>query len=326
MFDSINLFFINVLQWIHGWVGNYGWSVVVFTLLIRLCVLPLDIKSRRGMYAMNRVQPKMQELQKKYADDKDKLNRKMMELYKKEHVSPTAGCLPLLLQWPILIFMFTAMRVFANEQTIQMLLNLKDSIEPTLQSWLWIKNVFQPDSFTASILPAIGDQLQTITAVGYSKVLTAENIEAARAFLASSDYAMKAATYGAEAFKQIQLNFLIIRPTLMLPTSIANLFQYANGLFILPILAGVSQFVMNSVMSGKQTKKPEAGDNPMNLNSGFMKWFFPLFSVWICASSNAAFSIYWMAVNVISIIQTVILNKYFERKDALRAQAEKAQG
>ncbi|MCI5661062.1 MAG: YidC/Oxa1 family membrane protein insertase [Clostridia bacterium] len=326
MFDSINLFFINVLQWIHGWVGNYGWSVVVFTLLIRLCVLPLDIKSRRGMYAMNRVQPKMQELQKKYADDKDKLNRKMMELYRKEHVSPTAGCLPLLLQWPILIFMFTAMRVFANEQTIQMLLNLKDGIEPTLQSWLWIKNVFQPDSFTASILPAIGDQLQTITAVGYSKVLTAENIEAARAFLASSDYAMKAATYGAEAFKQIQLNFLIIRPTLMLPTSIANLFQYANGLFILPILAGVSQFVMNSVMSGKQTKKPEAGDNPMNMNSGFMKWFFPLFSVWICASSNAAFSIYWMAVNVISIIQTVILNKYFERKDALRAQAEKAQG
>ena len=326
MFDSINLFFINVLQWIHGWVGNYGWSVVVFTLLIRLCVLPLDIKSRRGMYAMNRVQPKMQELQKKYADDKDKLNRKMMELYKKEHVSPTAGCLPLLLQWPILIFMFTAMRVFANEQTIQMLLNLKDGIEPTLQSWLWIKNVFQPDSFTASILPAIGDQLQTITAVGYSKVLTAENIEAARAFLASSDYAMKAATYGAEAFKQIQLNFLIIRPTLMLPTSIANLFQYANGLFILPILAGVSQFVMNSVMNGKQTKKPEAGDNPMNMNSGFMKWFFPLFSVWICASSNAAFSIYWMAVNVISIIQTVILNKYFERKDALRAQAEKAQG
>lgn len=326
MFDSINLFFINVLQWIHGWVGNYGWSVVVFTLLIRLCVLPLDIKSRRGMYAMNRVQPKMQELQKKYADDKDKLNRKMMELYRKEHVSPTAGCLPLLLQWPILIFMFTAMRVFANEQTIQMLLNLKDGIEPTLQSWLWIKNVFQPDSFTASILPAIGDQLQTITAVGYSKVLTAENIEAARTFLASSDYAMKAATYGAEAFKQIQLNFLIIRPTLMLPTSIANLFQYANGLFILPILAGVSQFVMNSVMSGKQTKKPEAGDNPMNLNSGFMKWFFPLFSVWICASSNAAFSIYWMAVNVISIIQTVILNKYFERKDALRAQAEKAQG
>ncbi len=106
-------------------------------------------------------------------------------------------------------------------------------------------------------------------------MLTAENIEAARAFLASSDYAMKAATYGAEAFKQIQLNFLIIRPTLMLPTSIANLFQYANGLFILPILAGVSQFVMNSVMSGKQTKKPEAGDNPMNLKQRIHEMVLP---------------------------------------------------
>ena len=325
MFDSINLFFINALKWIHGWVGNYGWSVVVFTLLIRLCVLPLDIKSRRGMYAMNRVQPKMQELQKKYANDKEKLNRKMMELYKKEHVSPTAGCLPLLLQWPILIFMFTAMRVFANEQTIEMILNLKNGIEPTLQSWLWIKNVFQPDSFTSAILPAIGDKLMTISPVGYSKVLTAENIAIAKEFLASEAYKAAALNYGAEAFKQIQLNFLIIRPTLMLPTSFANLFQYANGLFILPILAGVSQFFMSSVMNGNQVKKPEAGDTQNPMNSAFMKWFFPLFSVWICASSNAAFSIYWMAVNVISIVQTVILNKYFERKDALREQAENAQ-
>lgn len=325
MFDSINLFFIDALKWIHGWVGNYGWSVVVFTLLIRLCVLPLDIKSRRGMYAMNRVQPKMQELQKKYANDKEKLNRKMMELYKKEHVSPTAGCLPLLLQWPILIFMFTAMRVFANEQTIQMILNLKDGIEPTLQSWLWIKNVFQPDSFAASILPAVGDQLMAISPVGYSKILTAENIAIAKEFLASEAYKTAAVGYGAEAFRQIQLNFLIIRPTLMLPTSIANLFQYSNGLFILPILAGVSQFFMSSVMNGNQAKKPEAGDTQNPMNSGFMKWFFPLFSVWICASSNAAFSIYWMAVNVISIVQTVILNKYFERKDALREQAENAQ-
>ena len=82
---------------------------------------------------------------------------------------------------------------------------------------------------------------------------------------------------------------------------------------------------MSSVMNGNQAKKPEAGDTQNPMNSAFMKWFFPLFSVWICASSNAAFSIYWMAVNVISIVQTVILNKYFERKDALREQAENAQ-
>ena len=153
MFEWINVFFMNALNWIYGWVGNYGWAVVIFTLLTRLVLMPLDVKSRRSMRATTRIQPKVQALQKKYANDKDKLNQKMMELYKKEHVSPTAGCLPLLLQWPILIFMFTAMRVVANEHTVQMILDLRDGIQPTFQSWLWIKNVFQPDSFGSTILP-----------------------------------------------------------------------------------------------------------------------------------------------------------------------------
>ena len=166
MFEWINVFFMNALNWIYGWVGNYGWAVVIFTLLTRLVLMPLDVKSRRSMRATTRIQPKVQALQKKYANDKDKLNQKMMELYKKEHVSPTAGCLPLLLQWPILIFMFTAMRVVANEHTVQMILDLRDGIQPTFQSGLWIKNVFQPDSVGSTILPAIGDTLMAISPVG----------------------------------------------------------------------------------------------------------------------------------------------------------------
>ena len=134
MFDGINSLFVSALNWIYSWVGNYGWSVVVFTLMIRLLVLPLDVKSRRGMRNMTRVQPKVAALQKKYANDKEKLNTKMMELYRKEHVSPTAGCLPMLLQWPILIFMFTAMRVVANEHTIQMIMDMKNGIEQVFPS------------------------------------------------------------------------------------------------------------------------------------------------------------------------------------------------
>ena len=326
MFDWINVAFVNALNWIFSWVGNYGWSVVIFTLFIRLIVLPLDIKSRKAMRAMNRVQPKLQALQKKYANDKEKLNAKTMELYKKENVSPTAGCLPLLLQWPVLIFMFTAMRVVANEHTIQMILNLKEGIAPTFQSWLWIKNVFQPDSFMATILPAVGDQLMQITEVGYSKILTAENITAAKEFLASAEYAAVAAEYGTQAFQRIQMNFLFFQPVLTLPTSFAALLQNANGLFLLPILAGVSQFFMTQLMNGTQKKTEEQKiaeqQNPNAMNSGFMKWFFPIFSVWICATSNAAFSIYWMAVNVISIVQNIVLNWYFDRQDA-QAAAEK---
>ena len=321
--SGINSLFVSALNWIHSWVGNYGWSVVVFTLMIRLIVLPLEIKSRKGMRATQRVQPKVAALQKKYANDKEKLNMKMMELYKKEGVNPTAGCLPLLLSMPILFIMFTAMRVVGNEHTIQMILDMKEGIMPTLESWLWIKNVFQPDSFASTILPAVGDQLMAITPVGYSSILTAENIEAAREFLASAEYAAIAAEYGAGEFMQLQLNFIIARPVLTIPKSFDALMQYANGLFLLPILAGVSQYLMTVFQNGKMTAEQKAAQENSPANSGFMKWFFPIFSVWICATSNSAFSIYWMAVNVMMIIQNFALNYYFDRQDAKEALGKK---
>ena len=320
-------FFQSILEWIFSWVGNYGWAVVIFTLLIRLVLLPLDIKSKKSMRAMQKVQPKVLALQKKYANDKDKLNLKLNELYRKEHVSPMAGCLPMLISLPVLWIMFSAMRNMANEHTIQMILTIKETGEvPALQSWLWIKNVFQPDSFMSTILPKVGDTLKMVTAVNGSSILT-ENIEAAKAFLATEEYAAIAAQYGANAFTSMQLNLVFFRPVLTLPTSFANLFQYANGLFILPVLAALSQFFMTKFTGGSQPKQDENASQEQQaaanaMNSGFMKWFFPLFSLWICAGYNAAFAIYWMAANVIQIVQQVAVNWYFDRKDRQAALEE----
>ena len=320
--------FQSILEWIFRWVGNYGWSVVVFTLFIRLLMLPFDIKSKKSMRAMNKIQPKVALLQKKYANDKDKLNLKLNELYRKEHVSPMASCLPMLITLPILWFMFAAMRNMANEHTIQMILNIAETGEvPAMQSWLWIKNVFQPDSFMSTILPKVGDTLKTIVPVSGSSILTEANIAAARDFLATEQYAAIAAQYGANAFTSIQLNLVLFRPVLTLPTSFANLSQYANGLFILPVLAAVSQFLMTKFTNGNNLKKdenvPEEQQAAANaMNSGFMKWFFPLFSLWICAGYNAAFAIYWMAANVIQVAQQIIVNWYFDRQDRKAALEE----
>jgi len=317
--------FMNLLNWINSWVGNYGWSIVIFTLVIRFILLPLDIKSKKSMRAMQRIQPKLQALQTKYANDKDKLSMKTMELYKKENVSPMAGCLPMLIQLPVLFIMFAAMRTVGNERTIQMILDLKEGIMPTLESWLWIKNVFQPDSFGATILPAVGDQLMAIQASKHSLILTEENIAIAREFLASAEYATIAAQYGTGAFIKLPLNLLIARPTLTFPTSFANLMAYANGLCILPVMAGVSQFIMTATMNGTQKKKDSNGqadaqqDAANAMNGPFMKWFFPIFSIWICLTSNAAFSIYWMAANVIQIVQQFAVNAYFKRLDEKEA-------
>ena len=321
--------FINLLTWINKIVGNYGWSIVVFTLVIRLVLLPLDIKSKKSMRAISKIQPKLQALQKKYANDKDKLNQKTMELYRKEHVSPTSDCLPMLISLPILWIMFSAMRTLGNEYTIQMILDMKNTGElPTLQNWLWIKNVFQPDSFAATILPAVNSTLSIIRPSNASAVLTAENIATAVEYLKSTEYsALAAQVMPASAFSVVTLNLLFVRPTMMLPNSLANLFQYGNGLFILPLLAGASQFLMTKIMNGKQTPEQKeqaqqsAAEQSNPMNSPVMKWFFPIFSVWICATSNAAFSIYWMAANVIQIVQQLAVNYWFDRQDAKEAAA-----
>ena len=332
--------FQSILQWIYSWLGNYGWSVVLFTLLVRMVLLPLDIRSKKSMRAMSKVQPKVQALQKKYANDKEKLNLKLNELYKKEHVSPMSGCLPLLISLPILWFMFAAMRNMANEHTVQMILDMKEMLEggstaeavaetvrANMQGWLWIKNVFQPDSFMATILPQVGDGLRTVAVVKTSPILTEANLTLAREFLATDAYASVAAQFGTNAFQAIQLHLLIANPTLMIPSSFANLFKYANGLFILPLLAGASQVLMTAVTNGQQPKKDENASEEENamantMNSGFMKWFFPLFSLYICAGYNAAFAIYWMAANVIQIVQQLCVNWYFDKKDREEAAAE----
>ena len=320
-------YFQSILEWIFSWVGNYGWSIVIFTLVVRLIILPLDIKSKKGMRAMTKVQPKVQALQAKYGNDREKLNLKLNELYRKEKVSPMAGCLPLLISMPVLFWMFGAMRNLGNEYTIKMILEIMETGEvPAMEGWLWIKNVFQPDSFASTILPTV-NSLKTIVAVKGSELLTEANIAACKEFLATAEYAAISASYGADQFIQIPLSLVFFNPTITLPRSFAALFQYANGLFILPVLAALSQFFMTKLTGATQPKKDENASAEQQaatdaMNSGFMKWFFPLFSLYICAQYNAAFAIYWMAANVIQIIQQALVNMYFDRKDKKEAALE----
>lgn len=308
----------DILRWaldlIYSLVGNYGWAVLIFTLLIRLVLMPLDIKSRKSMKAMQNVQPKIDELNKKYANDKDKLNQKMADLYKKEKINPLSGCLPMLIQLPILFAMFAVMREVANEETIQMILEIKQNIlagienyQPKLQSLLWIKNVFQPDSFMSTVVPAFGSTLPEITKA--SGTVTMEMIEEAKAFLQTNEYSAWAANYGnAVAYSA---------PLLMWTITIPRKF---NGLFILPILSAVSQFFTSKFMNaGQQSSNAQQAST-----NKFMQWFFPLFSLWICASSNAAFALYWVFINVFQIAQQFIIGKLIDRSENKKKLIEEA--
>ncbi len=91
------------LKWIHGLIGNWGWSIIIVTALIKLLFYPLSQASGRSMAKMRSVAPRMKQIQDSYKDDREKLGRAMMELYKKEKINPLAGCLPMVVQIPFFI-------------------------------------------------------------------------------------------------------------------------------------------------------------------------------------------------------------------------------
>ena len=309
----------DILRWlldlIYSIVPNYGVAILIFVLIIRVCIMPLEVKSRRGMKRMQEFQPKIDELNKKYANDKERLNQKMSDLYKKEKISPMSGCLPMLLTFPILFAMFAVMREVANEKTVEMILNIKAALtagnteyQPVLEGFLWIKNVFQPDSFMSTVVPAANEQaMMGVTAFG---ALTQEMIDEAKAFLLTPEYAEWAAAYGNST----------VYSAPMLMWTISNPKNF-NGWFLLPVLSAVTQFVASQLMN---TTNPTPSNSQQNSTQQMMKWFFPLFSLWICATSNAGFALYWVFANIIQVFQQIAINKWISYTDSKKKLIEEA--
>src|SRR5690606_29748348 len=95
-----------VLSKIYGLVGNWGWAIILMTVLIKAVFYKLSETSGKSMAKMRKLQPRMKALQERYADDRQKLSQAMMELYKKEKVNPAAGCLPILVQMPVFLALY----------------------------------------------------------------------------------------------------------------------------------------------------------------------------------------------------------------------------
>ena len=122
----------NILNFIFGLVHNYGLAIILFTIFVKLCLLPLTIKQTKSTKAMQDIQPKLQEIQKKYKDKPEKQQQEIMNLYKEAKINPLAGCLPLLIQMPILFGLFRSQAAFLAADT----------------SFLWLKSLTAAGGFT----------------------------------------------------------------------------------------------------------------------------------------------------------------------------------
>ena len=321
----------NFLAFIKGIVGNWGVALIIFTILIRAALTPLDMKSRVGMRKTQKLQPQLQALQKKYANDKEKLNAKTAELYKKEQVNPLSSCLPLLLTWPILIIVFNAMRMAANKEMLGQVAQILSGAEPDLAgtgaSFLWIKNLWMPDNVFSTMYP-IEATLKGITdtnlwtndffnkldpSVIESLGLTADSFakDNLSGTIAAIVEAMKAASpFYAEGIENSSFHLNVLFADWYVPV------KY-NGLLLLPIFSALSQIIMTKITTGKQPQQPAANGQP---NTGkFLQYFFPIFSLWICLSATASFVLYWVAGNLVSMAQTVIINKILDKREAMAA-------
>lgn len=130
-----------VLYQIFNIVGNYGVAIIIFTILIKLLILPLNIKQTKSMKEMQALQPELQKLQKKYKNNPEKLNQETMKLYKLYNVSPMAGCLPMLVQLPIIYGLFGTLR-----DPIQWVFT-SGGAENASQAFLWIPNLSEADPY-----------------------------------------------------------------------------------------------------------------------------------------------------------------------------------
>ena len=139
-----------LLSFLYDHIGAYGITLIVFTLIVRGCLFPLYASQIKGQMRMMDIQPKMQALQKKYANDRQQLGMKMQELYKAEGYNPMMGCLPLVIQMPILMGLFVLLRnpIAYIPGDMAMLLG-------THEGFWWMQDLSQPDPWILPIVTGI---------------------------------------------------------------------------------------------------------------------------------------------------------------------------
>lgn len=141
----------HILRIIFEFVNNYGWSIIVFTLFVRLLLVPLMVKQIKSQKAMQDIQPKIKEIQEKYKNKPEKQQEELMKIYQEAKINPLSGCLPLLIQMPILIGLFNVLRdpvaygVFAN----------KAALAAADTGFLWIQSISSTKNISLALLSGI---------------------------------------------------------------------------------------------------------------------------------------------------------------------------
>ena len=296
--------FAKLMVWLYNLTGNYGLALTFFALAVNLIMTPFMAKSKKSMMRSSRLQPKIQELQRRHEGNPQKLNAEMQKLYQEEGINPMSGCLWSLIPFPILIALYSVVR----QPLTRMMFVAKDFVT-VLQDYFVGKGLYEVTAGRASAYQEI--ELAKLTHANWASVTT--------------DLADKLDP------NLIDLDFNFLGLNLGDQPTINTLWQgpytwAAIGLFLIPFIsAGLSYLSMKVSSASNPTP---GGDAQQQATMNTMNLMMPLMSVWICFIMPAAMGIYWIANSLFGMARDYLLTKKYksqlDAEDAVKA-AERAE-
>ena len=291
-------FFLLAVQWLYRFLQEYSLTIIIVALFVRLLTLPMDIKQRANSKKMVKIAPEVESLKKRYANNPDQINIRVNKLYKERGINPMAGCLPMILQMVFLFAFYGALQKIATKETMSIVLRAAEDGAANVQltKWLWVNNLWQPDSGMAGVMPSAAEFLTFLQSNTNTITPQTMGILQSKGLVLFSEGIMSVneASYNALTAGIISEN---------------GLTGLNNGWFILPVLSGGSMF-LQQMISTKLNPNPS-----MDQQMGMMKIIYPIISFVICLSSNTMFAIYWTFTSLYSILVDVIFNMIYRAKE-----------
>ena len=291
--DIIRVPFGYLLEWLYQFTSNYGLALILFSLVVKLVLLPLSIKSKKSMLKMSRLAPLTKAIEAKCGDDKQKYQQEVMALYKEEGVSTTGGCLwsfiPLLILFPL---------YYVIREPLTYMLHNSRSISEAIVAYIHASGVdLGKNSYYAQLAAAghLGEFIPELKEL---------------------------ALFSGAKLREMNFSFLGIELSGIPTWRFWTCEGWGEiGLFLIPVFSAgfqaismvISQKMNNQVATNADGEKDAAAAKTANQTTATMLIMMPLMSLWIGYSMPAAISIYWIAQAVFGMVQEIILNNHFKK-------------
>ena len=302
--DLIRVPFGYLLDWLYTFTNNYGLALILFSLIVKLVLLPMSVKSKKSMLKMSRLSPQVKALEAKYGDDKQKYQLAVQQMYKEEGVSMGGGCL-----WSFIPLLILLPLYYVIREPITYMMHNSRSISEAIVAFLQASGEnLGKNAYYAQLAAAghIGDYMEELKSLA---VTANANLQAMNFQFLGIDLAAIPTFrfWDCEGWSEI-------------------------GLFLIPVVSAglqavsmwISQKMNNQVATNADGEQDAEAAKTANQTNMTMMLMMPLMSLWIGFSMPAAISIYWIAQAVFGAVQDYFLTKHYrkvyEEEDAVRQE------